>query len=95
VAKRGSHSDKPRKLRLIGVTLVAIAAGSCASAQSRFYGLDSTAGQTAASPPVSNVPVTVGPVSVAASVDEPQFVVQVEPNRVEEDEFNRWDAPTQ
>ena len=35
----------------------------------------------------------VGPVSVPASVDQPQFVVQVAPNRVEVDEFNRWAAP--
>ena len=35
----------------------------------------------------------VGPVSVPASVDQPEFVVQVAPNRVDVDEFNRWDAP--
>jgi hypothetical protein len=35
----------------------------------------------------------VGPVSVPAAVDEPQFVVQVASNRVEVDEFNRWAAP--
>jgi len=35
----------------------------------------------------------VGPVSVPASVDRPEFVVQVAPNRVEVDEFNRWATP--
>jgi len=35
----------------------------------------------------------VGPVSIPASVDQPEFVVQVAPNRVDVDEFNRWDAP--
>jgi hypothetical protein len=35
----------------------------------------------------------VGPVSIPASVDQPQFVVQVAPNRVDVDEFNRWVAP--
>ena len=35
----------------------------------------------------------VGPVSVPAAVDRPQFVVQVAPNRVDVDEFNRWAAP--
>ena len=35
----------------------------------------------------------VGPVSIPASVDRPEFVVQVAPNRVEIDEFNRWAAP--
>jgi hypothetical protein len=35
----------------------------------------------------------VGPVSVPASVDRPEFVVQIAPHRVEVDEFNRWAAP--
>ena len=35
----------------------------------------------------------VGPVSVPAAVDQPQFVVQLASNRVEIDEFNRWAAP--
>jgi uncharacterized protein len=35
----------------------------------------------------------VGPVTIPASVDQPEFVVQVAPNRVEVDEFNRWVAP--
>jgi uncharacterized lipoprotein YmbA len=83
---------KDRKFRLMAITLVAIVAAGCASAQSRFYRLDSTA-VSGGGAPVSNVAITVGPVSVPASVDQPQFVVQVGPNRVEEDEFNRWDAP--
>ena len=37
--------------------------------------------------------IMVGPVSVPASVDRRQFVVQVAPNRVDVDEFNRWAAP--
>jgi uncharacterized lipoprotein YmbA len=37
--------------------------------------------------------VTVGPVTVPAAVDQPEFVVQVASNRVELDEFNRWAAP--
>ena len=35
----------------------------------------------------------VGPVSVPAAVDQPEFVVNTAPNRVEVDEFNRWVAP--
>ena len=35
----------------------------------------------------------VGPVSIPASVDQPEFVVQVAPNRVQVDEFNRWVSP--
>ena len=37
--------------------------------------------------------VMVGPVSVPAAVDRPEFVVQTAPNRVDVDEFNRWAAP--
>ena len=40
-----------------------------------------------------NASVIVGPVTIPASVDQPQFVVQVAANRVEVDEFNRWIAP--
>jgi uncharacterized lipoprotein YmbA len=35
----------------------------------------------------------VGPVSIPAAVDRLQFVVRAAPNRVDIDEFNRWDAP--
>ncbi len=35
----------------------------------------------------------VGPVSVPTSVDRPEFVVGVAPNRVEVDKFDRWAAP--
>ena len=38
-------------------------------------------------------PIMVGPVSVPAAVDRPEFVVQAAPNRVDVDEFNRWAAP--
>jgi len=70
---------------------VAALAAGCASAQSQFYTLDSTASPTAAS--ATHVAVAVWPVSVPASVDQPQFVVQVASNRVDVDEFNRWASP--
>jgi uncharacterized lipoprotein YmbA len=35
----------------------------------------------------------VEPVAIPPAVDQPQFVVQVAPNRVDVEEFNRWDAP--
>ena len=74
------------------LVLVAAAAAGCrASAPARFYTLDSLA--TADGAPPASYAVVVGPVSVPASVDRPQFVVQVAPNRVEVDEFNRWAAP--
>jgi uncharacterized lipoprotein YmbA len=81
-----------RLARWLGVVLVAVAAGGCGtSATSRFYTLDSTA--TADGAPAAGYGVMVGPVSVPASVDRSEFVVQVAPNRVEIDEFNRWAAP--
>ncbi len=39
------------------------------------------------------VSVAVGPVSIPAIVDRPQFVVSTGPNEVRVDEFNRWAAP--
>lgn len=69
-----------------------IAATGCGhSAASRFYTLDSTASPEAT--PGASYTVAVGPVSVPATVDRPQFVVQEAPNRAAIDEFNRWAAP--
>ena len=76
---------------LILIALVALAAASCASAPARFYNLDSTA--TPDGVAATRAAVMVGPVSVPAAVDRPEFVVQTAPNRVDVDEFNRWDAP--
>jgi hypothetical protein len=35
----------------------------------------------------------VGPVTIPAAVDQPEFVVQVAANQVHVDEFNRWVSP--
>ena len=43
--------------------------------------------------PATRAAVMVGPVSIPAAVDRPEFVVHTAPNRVDVDEFNRWDAP--
>lgn len=78
--------------RWLGVALVVAMAGGCGtSAKSRFYTLESVAKQAGA--PTADYGVMVGPVSVPASVDRPEFVVQVTPNRVEISEFDRWAAP--
>jgi uncharacterized protein len=70
--------------------LAALVLPGCASTKpARFYSLSATAAPGA----VTNVAVLVGPVTIPASVDRPEFVVQVAANRVEVDEFNRWDAP--
>jgi uncharacterized protein len=80
-----------RIANLIAIGLFAAAAAGCASAQPHFYTLDSTASPGSA--PATHVAVLVGPVTVPASVDQPQFVVQVAPNRVDVEEFNRWASP--
>jgi uncharacterized lipoprotein YmbA len=73
------------------VLALAVMLVGCGSASSRFYRLDTTA--TANNAPAVPTTVMVGPVSVPAAVDRPEFVVQVAPNRVEVEEFNRWAAP--
>jgi uncharacterized lipoprotein YmbA len=77
---------------MLSIVWVAAAASGCGtSVPSRFYTLDATAVPDGAAP-VSDA-IMVGPVSIPAAVDRPQFVVQAAPNRVDIDEFNRWDAP--
>jgi uncharacterized lipoprotein YmbA len=71
----------------------AVAAAGCGTtAPSRFYTLDAVAAAPA-EVPAAHYAVLVGPVSVPADVDRPQIVVQVAPNRVDLDDFNRWAAP--
>lgn len=77
--------------RISAIVLVAAAIAACSSAKSRFYTLEPTAlPQTATS---AHETVMVSPVLIPAEVDQPQFVVQVAPNRVEVDDYNRWAAP--
>ena len=70
---------------------LALAATGCASKPARFYTLESTA--TGSDGPPVHYAVVVGPVSIPASVDRPEMVVQLAPNQVRVDEFNRWAAP--
>jgi uncharacterized lipoprotein YmbA len=77
--------------QLVSTAFVAVIAAGCASAPSHFYTLNSTAKSDGT--PEAHYGVVVGPVSVPAEVDRPQFTVQVAPNRVAVDEFNRWVAP--
>ena len=76
---------------LVAVVLIAVAVAGCASSPSRFYTLNSTA--AANSGAVANYSVVIGPVTVPDTVDHSQFTVQVAPNRVELEEFNRWAEP--
>jgi uncharacterized lipoprotein YmbA len=72
------------------LTLAVFAAG-CASPPARLYTLNATA--KADGSPALPCSILVGAVIVPALVDHPQFTVQVSPNRVEQDEFNRWAVP--
>ena len=73
------------------ISLIGAMVAGCASAPSHFYTLNSTAKANGA--PALKCSVIINPVSVPASVNEPQFVITTAPNQVEVDEFNRWDAP--
>ena len=76
----------------VGVAAVlALAMGCGSTAPSRFYTLGSTA--TSAGATAAPYAVIVGPVSIPASVDQPALVVQVAPNQVDLDDFNRWAGP--
>jgi uncharacterized protein len=77
--------------RIVPLVAAAAIAGCGTSSPARFYTLNSTATPIAA--PVAHASVMVGSVTVPASVDRPEMVVRVAPNRVDVDEFNRWDAP--
>ena len=74
------------------IALAAVFLSACGtSATPRFYRLASSATPDGA--PSMQAAVMIGPVSVPAAVDKPEFVVQVSANQVEVDEFNRWDGP--
>jgi len=73
-------------------TVAALAAGCGTSPPSRFYTLSPTAAPAAAP---SDVFVAVGPVTIPAVVDRPEIVVNLGPNELRMDDFNRWAAPLQ
>jgi len=81
----------PRIVHLISIALMVALVTGCSTAPSKFYSLASTA--TADGTPATSAAVMVGPVTIPAAVDQPEFVVQVAPNRVQVDEFNRWVSP--
>jgi len=81
-----------RGMRLSSIALAALAIAGCGTtAPARFYTLEAVAASGGA--PAAHTAVMVGPVSIPAAEDQPQFVVEVAPNRVEVDEFNRWASP--
>ena len=83
-----------RIARVMSIALLAVIAASCTTtATSRFYTLESTATADGAPSTPAQGSVMIGPVTIPAAVDRPEFVIQVAANRVEVEEFNRWVAP--
>lgn len=69
-----------------------VTAGCSTPPPSRFYTLAATATSTSQQ---STLVIAVGPVTVPADVDRPEFVVSAGPNEVRLDDFNRWASPLQ
>lgn len=81
-----------RIAKTVSTTFVVALLSCCGSSPpARYYTLESTAQSEGT--PAGSYGVAVGPVSIPASVDRPQFVIQIAPNRVTLDEFDRWAAP--
>ncbi len=78
-----------RNARKLAVLVLAVA--GCASTPSRFYALQSIASSSDGA--IVRDAVIVGPISIPASVDRPEFVVQVAENQVKVEEFDRWVSP--
>ena len=73
------------------LVIALLAVTGCASAPAKFYSLSSTSTPIGVAP--ANLTVLVGPISIPAGVDRPEFVVQDGANKVDIEEFNRWSAP--
>ncbi|HKA35154.1 MAG TPA: PqiC family protein [Candidatus Binatia bacterium] len=81
-----------RSAVLLVYGLAVFLAGCGSSPATHYYTLG------AAAEPVgrrSSVSVAVGPISIPAVVDRPQFVVSTAPNQIGLDEFNQWASPLQ
>ena len=81
-----------RSVALAIVCALAVVSGGCASPSARFYTLSAVPMPDVAP---SKVSIAVGPVSIPAAVDRPQFVVTTGANQVEINEWNRWASPLQ
>lgn len=88
---RIARKERRRVVGALAALAVAAGAPACASKPSRFYTLESTAAASADAS--ASYAVIVGPVTIPASVDRPEMVVQVAPNQVELLEFDRWASP--
>ena len=83
-----------RRIVTIAALCAAALTAGCASTPPRFYTLNPVAPAAGGpTPKPSNLSVVVGPVSIPVILDQPQIVVNMGPNQVSFDEFNRWAAP--
>ena len=83
---------------MLVAAIAALALAACGTtAAARFYSLSSTTtvatSAAAGGAPAGSVTVIVGPVSIPASVDRPEFVTTASANSVEINAFNRWAEP--
>ena len=81
-----------RSAAVVFCLFLMFAAGCGSSPPTRYYTLGAAVEPAAVR---SSVSVAVGPVSVPAVVDRPQFVVSTAPNQIGFDEFNQWGSPLQ
>jgi uncharacterized protein len=79
--------------RVVFCLLAVALLSACASPPSHFYTLSPTRESPVG--PASSTTIAVGPVTIPEAVNRPEIVVQVGPNQVALDEFNRWAAPLQ
>ena len=83
---------RPRtRLAIAACAACLIAAGCGTSPPSHFYTLSSNAEPVASR--TSTFVVAVGPITIPAVVDRPEFVVSRGRNEVRIDDFNRWASP--
>jgi uncharacterized protein len=69
---------------------LAVFTAGCASNSTQLYTLSPMAKPASEK---SILTITVGPVSLPATVDRPQLVLSIGPNQIAVDEFNRWASP--
>ena len=83
------------KYYFVMVVLAAIGLGACGSSPpTQYYTLNSIASVGQSSTYArAGTPVTIEKVIIPASLDRPQIVRRVSPNRVDIDETERWPAP--
>ena len=90
-ARAGRRSDASFGMCARSCCAVIATPAAAGRRRRRFYTLESTA--TRRRRPAARYAVIVGPVTVPASVDRPEFVCRSRRTASTVDEFNRWAAP--